>query len=92
MCTLAPMAYCTECGNQVGDADNFCPRCGVARTLNFPASDVSRRRVFFLIAVAVAVGFAAAIATYEYLINAQVRERSANPNPASFPVSARAVT
>ncbi len=25
------MAYCVQCGNQVGDADKFCPGCGRAQ-------------------------------------------------------------
>ena len=26
------MAYCTECGNQVGEDDKFCRQCGAAQT------------------------------------------------------------
>ena len=34
------MAFCTNCGNQLGDTDKFCAKCGTAVRQNVPAAPV----------------------------------------------------
>ena len=80
------MAFCVQCGNRVGDADQFCAKCGApqkvaagARTgpppMSDPLSGISARNASLLCYIPW-IGWIAAIvvlASHRFRTNAQVR-------------------